>query len=106
MDTNAATDIFNDEKIVTLICLGAATAANCIPCFEHLYEKAHNAGLTQKEIRGAAQLAAVVKKGAHLALKSTIDELLGAHDETHAELPQQPCGCASSNAAINCAGNP
>ena len=93
----AAKDIFNDEKIVTLICLGAATAANCIPCFEHLYEKAHQAGLTEREIQGAAQLASMVKKGAHLALKSSIDELLGADFEAHEELPLQPCGCAAQD---------
>ena|GEM_PF-251000 len=106
MDTTAAADIFSDEKVVTLICLGAATAANCIPCFEHLYERAHNAGLTQKEIHGAAQLASVVKKGAHLALKSSIDELMGSPDETHAAEPRQPCGCSSPGPASNCTGNP
>ena len=26
------------DKIENLIAIGAATAANCIPCFEHLYE--------------------------------------------------------------------
>jgi len=104
MDTTAATDIFNDEKIVTLICLGAATAANCIPCFEHLYEKAQHAGLTQAEIRGAAQLAAVVKKGAHLALKSTIDDLLGTDFKARDEMRPQPCGCGVSDTAQSCAG--
>lgn len=105
MDTTTATDIFKDEKIVTLICLGAATAANCIPCFEHLYERAHQTGLSQDEIRGAAQLASVVKKGAHLALKTTIDELLGPDSERPEELLQQPCGCTEPNATANCAGN-
>jgi len=104
MDTTAATDIFNDEKIVTLICLGAATAANCIPCFEHLYEKAQHAGLTQAEIRGAAQLATVVKKGAHLAIKSTIDELLGTDFEARNNSRPQPCGCSASDTAQSCAG--
>jgi len=102
MDTIETTDIFKDEKTVALICLGAATAANCIPCFEHLYEKAHQAGLTAKEIQGAAQLAAIVKKGAHLALKSSIDELLGTDFEACDELPQQPCGCATPGSAKSC----
>jgi len=30
-----------DEKSKLLICLGAATAANCIPCFEHYFGKAN-----------------------------------------------------------------
>ena len=104
MESNNVNAIFNDEKVVTLICLGAATAANCIPCFEHLYEKAHQAGLTEKEIQGAAQLASIVKKGAHLALKSSIDDLLGTNFEARDELPQQPCGCASSDPTQRCAG--
>ena len=104
MDTIETSDIFNDDKIVTLICLGAATAANCIPCFEHLYEKAHLAGLTEKEIQGAAKLASMVKKGAHLAIKSSIDELMGADFETISELPKQPCGCAAADATKNCVG--
>ncbi len=61
MQATETRNICNDEKIVTLICLGAATAANCIPCFEQLYEKAHIAGLTEEEIRCAAKLAAMVK---------------------------------------------
>jgi alkylhydroperoxidase/carboxymuconolactone decarboxylase family protein YurZ len=104
MNTIEATDVFNDEKIVTLICLGAATAANCIPCFEHLYEKAQQAGLTEKEIQGAAQLASIVKKGAHLAIKSSIDELIGTDFEAHEELPLQPCGCTAQDPANSCAG--
>jgi hypothetical protein len=104
MEPAEINNIFNDEKTVTLICLGAATAANCIPCFEHLYEKARNAGLTEKEIQGAAQLAAVVKKGAHLAIKSTIDELLGTDFESYAEVSQQPCGCSPAATAQDCAG--
>ncbi len=102
METTEAQDIFNDEKIVTLICLGAATAANCIPCFEHLYEKARQVGLTDKEVHGAAQLAAIVKKGAHLAIKSSIEELLDADFKAHDVLPQQPCGCAAPGSAKSC----
>ena len=104
MEANDFNDIFNDEKTVTLICLGAATAANCIPCFEHLYEKARQAGLTDKEIQGAAQLASIVKKGAHLALKSAIDELIGTDFEAYEELPRQPCSCTSTDRASNCVG--
>jgi hypothetical protein len=104
MDTIETSDIFNDDKIVTLICLGAATAANCIPCFEHLYEKAHLAGLTEKEIQGAVQLASMVKKGAHLAIKSSIDELMGADFETLPELPKRPCGCDAADATKSCVG--
>ena len=104
MEANDINDIFNDEKTVTLICLGAATAANCIPCFEHLYEKARQVGLTEKEIQGAAQLASIVKKGAHLALKSAIDELIGTDFEAYEEPPRQSCDCTTAGCAENCVG--
>jgi alkylhydroperoxidase/carboxymuconolactone decarboxylase family protein YurZ len=66
-----------DEKTKVLICLGSATAANCIPCFEHYYGKANVAGLTAKEIQEAVDLASQVKKGAHLAIKNRINDLMG-----------------------------
>ena len=54
-----------DEKTSLLICLGASTAANCIPCFEHYHKKASAAGLTSDEILEAVELANKVKSGAH-----------------------------------------
>ena len=72
-------------KIETLIAIGAATAANCIPCFEHLYEKAINSGITLAEIKRASDIAEQVKKGAHIALKNSVNELIGI-EETH-DLP-------------------
>ena len=41
-----------EEKTSLLICLGASTAANCVPCFEHYHKKASAAGLTpEKSLR-------------------------------------------------------
>ena len=65
------------KKIENLIAIGAATAANCIPCFEHLYEKAINSGITLAEIKRVSEIAAQVKKGAHIALTNSINELIG-----------------------------
>jgi len=66
-----------EDKIENLIAIGAATAANCIPCFEHLYEKAINAGITLAEIKRASDIAGLVKKGAHIALTNSVNELIG-----------------------------
>jgi len=74
-----------EDKIESLIAIGAATAANCIPCFEHLYEKAINSGITLAEIKRASDIAELVKKGAHIALTNSINELIGI-EETH-DLP-------------------
>ena len=81
MDTKATTEgTVLAEKVDVLIAIGAATAANCIPCFEHLYEKAVTSGITPAEIKRASQISEMVKKGAHTALSSSIDELIGSKD--------------------------
>jgi len=80
-----------EEKAETLIAIGAATAANCIPCFEHLYEKAVTSGITATEIKRAAEIAALVKSGAHAAISSTIDELMGSK-----EVNELVCGKTSA----------
>jgi len=77
-----------EEKTESLIAIGAATAANCIPCFEYLYEKAVSSGITSAEIKRAADIAGKVKKGAHTALSNSVDELIGAFDNEAAhDLP-------------------
>ena len=91
--TNANTEekVLQD-KIENLIAIGAATAANCIPCFEHLYEKAINSGITLAEIKRASDIAGLVKKGAHIALTNSVNELIGI-EETH----NLPCEQSSNN---------
>ena len=76
-----------EDKIENLIAIGAATAANCIPCFEHLYEKAVNSGITPAEIKRASDIAGLVKKGAHIALSNSVNELIGVE-----ETDDLPCG--------------
>lgn len=65
-----------EERTNILICIGAATASNCIPCFEHFFGKAQEAGLTDEEIQEAVDLASQVKKGAHMALRNTISKFM------------------------------
>ena len=76
-----------EDKIENLIAIGAATAANCIPCFEHLYEKAITSGITLAEIKRASDIAGLVKKGAHIALTNSVNELVGIK-----EIQDLPCG--------------
>ena len=68
------------DKIENLIAIGAAMAANCIPCFEHLYEKAINSGITLAEIKRASDIAGLVKKGAHIALTNSVNEIIGIEE--------------------------
>lgn len=79
METNNSTrETVLMEKADVLIAIGAATAANCIPCFEHLYEKAITFGITAAEIKRASQIAGLVKNGAHTAISNSIEELIGS----------------------------
>ena len=83
-----------EEKTKLLIALGAATAANCIPCFEHLYYEAGVAGVTSKEIQQVVDLASKVKNGAHIALKNSINDMMGLKEQY--DLPcsaQSDCSC-------------
>ncbi len=70
-----------DERTRLLISLGAATATNCIPCFEHYFGKAKVARLTTDEIEEAVDLASQVKKGAHMAIRNCINGLMGEEKE-------------------------
>ena len=70
-----------EEKTKVLICLGAATAANCIPCFEYYFGKAVGVGLSAEEVEEAVDLASQVKKGAHMALKNSIRDIMGRGKE-------------------------
>ena len=85
-----------ENKIENLIAIGAATAANCIPCFDHLYEKAINSGITLAEIKRASEIAGQVKKGAHIALTNSINELIGikqTHDLPCDQAANKSCCC-------------
>jgi AhpD family alkylhydroperoxidase len=75
-----------DEKTSLLVCLAASTAANCVPCFEHYLKKAKASGLTSEEVMEAAELAHKVKNGAHLVMRSSIRNFMGA------EGPSNLCG--------------
>jgi alkylhydroperoxidase/carboxymuconolactone decarboxylase family protein YurZ len=70
-----------DEKTKILICMGAATAANCIPCFEYYFGKAEAVGLKTEEIDEAVDLGSQVKKGAHMALKNSVRNVMGREKE-------------------------
>ena len=85
-----------EEKAEILIAIGAATAANCIPCFEHLYEKALTSGVRLEEINRATDIAAQVKMGAHNALTKSINELIGIENT-----PESPC---AETADSSCCG--
>jgi alkylhydroperoxidase/carboxymuconolactone decarboxylase family protein YurZ len=76
-----------DDATQILIAVGAATAANCIPCFEHMYCKAGSMKISDEKIQQAVDIASKVKTGASLAIKDSIKEFM--NDEAQAK--EQGC---------------
>jgi len=70
-----------DKKTKLLVCLGAATAANCIPCFDYYYEKAQAAGVASEDIQEAAELAYQIKNNVNMHMKNRIRKTLGPEGE-------------------------
>lgn len=66
-----------DEKTKILVSLGAAVAANCVPCFEHFLGKTGPAGLTAEEIQEAAEIADQVRNGARITIMKSIRGIIG-----------------------------
>jgi AhpD family alkylhydroperoxidase len=73
-----------------LVALGAAVAANCVPCFRYHFDQARKAGVAREDIAQAVATARKVKTAA----AEEILQLAGKHlaDEREAELlPISPC---------------
>lgn len=66
-----------DDKQRIMVAMGVAMGANCIPCFEHIYEKAKAAGVSDAEIQQINETADKVKNGAAIFLKNAIHETIG-----------------------------
>jgi alkylhydroperoxidase/carboxymuconolactone decarboxylase family protein YurZ len=86
-----------DEKTSVLICLGAATAANCVPCFERYLKKAKDMGLTSGEVLEAPDLAGKVKNGPRLAMHRGIRNFMGQE--------ASPNRCTAGQAKSSCCGS-
>ena len=79
-----------DERTSILICLGAATAANCVPCFEHYFRKAEALNLTAEDIQEAVDLAGKVRSGAQIAMRGSIARTIGQE-------PRETSGCCEKS---------
>ena len=84
-----------DERTSLLISLGASTAVNCMPCFEHYHKKAVAVGLTSEDILEAVEVASRVKNGAHTVLRGFIKNLVGR---------EKACACTGAQAKESCCG--
>lgn len=79
-----------DSKTEVMVALGAALGVNCIPCFDHLYTRSKEVGLTDEDVRQISQIADKVKGGAAMFIKKAVAEVAGEPTEAG-----EPCGCPS-----------
>jgi alkylhydroperoxidase/carboxymuconolactone decarboxylase family protein YurZ len=70
-------DDIMDEKTELLISLGAATAANCVPCFDYYFKSASAIGIPAEEVQKAVELACKIKTGAGIVMRNGIREITG-----------------------------
>jgi alkylhydroperoxidase/carboxymuconolactone decarboxylase family protein YurZ len=82
-----------NEKTDVMIALAAAIGANCIPCFDNLFERAKGLGVSNEEVLKIVETANKVKTGASIFLKNAVNDTMGLKPET-----DQPC-CAGAKRA-------
>lgn len=69
--------IYN-EAIGELVALGAAMAANCLPCLQHHHQKARALGVSEDDMTRAVNTAMTVKKMAERETLKGADQLLSS----------------------------
>ena len=80
-----------DEKTKLLVSLGAAVAANCVPCFQHYLGKTEAVGLTPEEIGEAADIGDQVKNGARITIMKNIRGMIGGSTSLCESKADRPC---------------
>ncbi|MFH2058982.1 MAG: carboxymuconolactone decarboxylase family protein [Pseudomonadota bacterium] len=81
-----------EKKIQTMISLGAAYAAGCIPCFDHIYSIAREEKITDDEVNDIIEIAKKIRKGADVVVKKSIDDFL-KNTEPDLTRETQPGSC-------------
>ena len=87
----------------SLVALGAALAANCIPYIEYHIPEAKNAGLSDHEIREAVEIADKVRR---VPAKMVLQTALARIEERPGDSTEATgagCGCADPSES-GCAG--
>ena len=70
-----------DHQTELLISLASASAANCIPCFDHYYQEAENHNVDIEEIRKTIEISEKIKSASALFTKKAIHEFMGEEPE-------------------------
>jgi AhpD family alkylhydroperoxidase len=85
-----------DEQTKILVCISAAVASNCVPCFRHYAKKAESAGIDPRDVQEAVTMGAQVKTGAHTILMAAVEAVSG-HPGTEGDT-----SCCGSTSGTSC----
>lgn len=70
-----------DERTELLISLASASAANCIPCFDHYYQEAISQNIELEDVRKTMEISAKIKGASAMFTKKAINETMGDDSE-------------------------
>lgn len=82
----------------SLVALGAALAANCVPCIEYHIPVASRSGLSDSEIKEALQIADKVRRvPARMVLQTALARI--EKNLSDVATPDAGCGCGAQGKA-------
>lgn len=88
----------------SLVSLGAALASNCVPCIEFHIPGARRAGLSDREIEAALEIADKVRQvPARAVLETALARIETSPDDT-TDPVSSDCGCSGSDPTVGCDG--
>ena len=80
----------------SLVALGAALASNCVPCIEFHIPGARRAGLSNREIEAALEIADKVRQVPARAVLETARSRIETEIKDVTDAVNAGCGCAGS----------
>ena len=87
-----------NDREQSLVALGAALAANCIPCIEYHIPEAQRAGLDAAEIKEAVQIADKVRRvPARMVMQSALARIDASPADPHETVGAGCCRAASDS---------
>ena len=93
-------ELKNRER--SLVALGAALASNCVPCIEYHIPGAKRAGLSDREIEAALEIADKVRQVPARAVLETASARIGSSSDDMASPANPDCGCSGSDSTSGC----
>lgn len=81
-----------DERVNSLIAIGASAAVNCRPCLQHWLARCDRLGVGRDEIKAAIKIGLNVNRGAVGQTQAFIETLLN-EGQSDVQQDQRGCGC-------------